>query len=314
MNELYPETTPFNHFLLPVGDSHQLYVEQCGNPKGQPVVFIHGGPGVGCSSNDRRFFNPEKYHIILFDQRGCGRSLPFGSLENNETTLLVADIEKIRLQLNIKKWHVFGGSWGSTLSLAYAQTHPEFVMSLVLRGIFLGRAEDTRWAFEGGGGTRLFPDYWQEFLDALPEGENQTSVKAAYNIMIGDDKVAAEKVAQAWAKWEIRCCTLKPNEEFVAALTDDDSCWTLSRHEAHYMAHGCFLTENQLLANCDKIQEIPTVIVHGRYDIICPFDNAWLLHQQLPNSELFSTIAGHASIEPETRHQLINATNKMLNL
>jgi len=314
MNELYPETTPFNHFLLPVGDSHQLYVEQCGNPKGQPVVFIHGGPGVGCSSNDRRFFNPEKYHIILFDQRGCGRSLPFGSLENNETTLLVADIEKIRLQLNIEKWHVFGGSWGSTLSLAYAQTHPEFVMSLVLRGIFLGRAEDTRWAFEGGGGTRLFPDYWQEFLDALPEGENQTSVKAAYNIMIGDDKVAAEKVAQAWAKWEIRCCTLKPNEEFVAALTDDDSCWTLSRHEAHYMAHGCFLTENQLLANCDKIQEIPTVIVHGRYDIICPFDNAWLLHQQLPNSELFSTIAGHASIEPETRHQLINATNKMLNL
>jgi len=181
MNELYPEISPFNHFLLPVGDSHQLYVEQCGNPNGQPVVFIHGGPGVGSSFNDRRFFNPEKYHIILFDQRGCGRSLPFGSLENNETTLLVADIEKIRLQLNIEKWHVFGGSWGSTLSLAYAQTHPEFVSSLVLRGIFLGRAEDTRWAFEGGGGTRLFPDYWQEFLDALPEGENQTSVKAAYD-------------------------------------------------------------------------------------------------------------------------------------
>jgi len=132
--------------------------------------------------------------------------------------------------------------------------------------------------------------------------------------MIGNDKVAAEKVAQAWAKWEIRCCTLKPNEEFVEALTDDDSCWTLSRHEAHYMAHGCFLSENQLLANCDKIQDIPMVIVHGRYDIVCPFDNAWLLHQQLPNSELFSTIAGHASIEPETRHQLINATNKMLNL
>jgi len=313
MNELYPEIAPFNQFLLPVDGNHQLYVEQCGNPKGQPVVFIHGGPGAGCSSNDRRFFNPEKYHIILFDQRGCGRSLPFGSLENNETSFLVEDLEKIRLKLTIKKWHVFGGSWGSTLSLAYAQTHPSSVNSLILRGIFLGREEDTRWAFEGGGGTRIFPDYWQEYLDALPEGENQTSVKTAYNIMIGDDKAAAEKVAQAWAKWEIRCCTLEPNEEFVAALTGDDSCWTLSRHEAHYMAHGCFLSENQLLANCNKIKDIPMVIVHGRYDIVCPFDNAWLLHQQLPHSELFSTIAGHASIEPETRHQLINATNKMLN-
>jgi proline iminopeptidase len=314
MNELYPEITPFDHFLLPVDDHHQLYVELCGNPNGQPVVFIHGGPGAGCSTNDRRFFNPEKYLIILFDQRGCGRSLPFGSLEDNETRFLIADLEKIRLKLTIEKWHIFGGSWGSTLSLAYAQTHPKSVSSLVLRGIFLGRAEDTRWAFEGGGGTRIFPDYWQEYLDALPEGENQTSVKAAYNIMIGQDKEAAKKVAQAWAKWEIRCCTLEPNEEFVAALTGDDSCWTLSRHEAHYMAHGCFLSENQLLENCDKIIDIPMVIVHGRYDIVCPFDNAWLLHQKLPNSELFSTIAGHASIEPETRHQLINATDKMLSL
>jgi proline iminopeptidase len=314
MNELYPEITPFDHFLLPVGDKHLLYVEQCGNPKGQPVVFIHGGPGAGSSANDRRFFDPEKYLIILLDQRGCGRSLPFGSLENNETSFLVTDIETIRLHLNIKKWHVFGGSWGSTLALAYAQTHPTSVISLVLRGIFLGRPEDTRWAFEGGGGTRIFPDYWQEYLQALPAGENQTSAKIAYDIMIGNDKVAAEKVAQAWAKWEIRCCTLKPNEEFVAALTGDDSCWILSRHEAHYMVHGCFLSENQLLDNCDKIQDIPTTIVHGRYDIVCPFDNAWLLHKKLPNSELFSTIAGHASIEPETRHQLVNATNNMLKL
>jgi proline iminopeptidase len=314
MNELYPEITPFDHFLLPVGNAHQLYVEQCGNPKGQPVVFIHGGPGAGCSANDRRFFDPEKYHIILFDQRGCGRSLPFGSLDNNETDLLVADIEKIRQHLTIKKWHVFGGSWGSTLALVYAQTHPDSVISLVLRGIFLGRPEDTRWAFEGGGATRIFPDYWQEYLSALPDGESQTSAKTAYDIMIGSDKVAAEKVAQAWAKWEIRCCTLKPNEEFVAALTGDDSCWTLSRHEAHYMVHGCFLTENQILENCDKIQDIPMAIIHGRYDIICPFDNAWLLHQQLPRSVLFSTTSGHASIEPETKHQLINATQKMLNL
>jgi len=315
MNELYPEITPFNHFLLDVGQQHQLYIEQCGNPQGQPVLFIHGGPGLGCSTNDRRFFDPEKYHIILFDQRGCGRSLPFGSLEDNETTLLVSDIEKIRQNLNIKQWHVFGGSWGSTLALVYAQKHPVSVLSLVLRGIYLARPEDTQWSFASGGSTRIFADYWQEYLDALPDGENQTSVKVAYNILIGEDKVAAEKVAQAWAKWEIRCCTLEPNEEFVTASTGDDNCWTLARHEAHYMVHDCFLTDNQILANCDNIQEIPTVIVHGRYDIVCPFDNAWLLHQKLPNSTfVVSKTAGHASIEPETKHHLINATNKMLSL
>jgi len=313
MNKLFAEITPFNEFLLNVGDGHQLYIEQCGNPKGQPVLFIHGGPGAGCSITDRRFFDPEKYHIILFDQRGCGRSTPHGSLKSNETTILVDDIEKIRQHLAINKWHVFGGSWGSTLALVYAQTHPTFVASLVLRGIFLARPKDTQWAFSGGGSTRIFADYWQEYLDALPDGENQTGVKAAYEIMIGEDKIAAEKVAQAWAKWEIRCCTLEPNEEFVTALTGDDSCWTLARHEAHYMAHDCFLTENQILANCTAIANIPTIIVHGRYDIICPFDNALLLHQALPKSELvISKTAGHASIEPETTHHLLNATNKVL--
>jgi len=159
MNDLYPEIEPFNHFLLPVEGEHQLYVEQCGNPNGQPVVFIHGGPGAGCSTNDRRFFDPEKYHIILFDQRGCGRSQPFGSLVQNETAFLVTDLETIRQQLKIKQWHVFGGSWGSTLALVYAQTHSTSVLSLVLRGIFLGRTEDTLWAFNGGGGTRIFADY-----------------------------------------------------------------------------------------------------------------------------------------------------------
>jgi len=314
MNDFFPEVMPFHHEMLPVDETHLLYIEQCGAPDGQPVVFIHGGPGAGCSANDRRFFDPEKYRIILFDQRGCGRSKPFGSLEKNETSYLVSDLEKIRTHLGIDMWHVFGGSWGSTLSLVYAQTHPHVIKSLVLRGIFLGRSQDTQWTFESGGGTRIFADYWQEYLDCLPDGENQQSVKAAYDIMIGDDKAAAEKVAQAWAKWEIRCCTLEPNEAFVAALTGDDNCWTLSRHEAHYMVHDCFLTDNQILTNCDKISDIPTVIVHGRYDIVCPFDNAWLLHQQLPHSELVTTIAGHASIEPNTRDQLITATNKMLTL
>lgn len=314
MTELYPEIEPFNHFLLPVDEEHQLYVEQCGNPNGQPVLFIHGGPGAGCSTNDRRFFDPEHYHIILFDQRGCGRSKPHGSLNNNQTEHLVADIELIRSHLSIEKWHVFGGSWGSTLSLVYAQSHPNSVKSLVLRGIFLGRPEDTQWAFASGGGTRIFADYWQNYLSALPSGEKQTNVKVAYDIMVGEDKEAAEKLAKAWAEWEIRCCTMEPNEEFVKAATSDESCWTLARHEAHYMVHDCFLSENQILANCEQIKEIPTIIVHGRYDIVCPFDNAWLLHNALPKSELFISIAGHASIEPDTKRHLLAATNKMLAL
>jgi len=313
MNQLFPAIQPYHHELFAVGDGHEIYIEQCGNPKGEPVLFIHGGPGAGCSENDRRFFDPEKYHIILFDQRGCGRSKPFGTLHRNETSYLVEDIEKIRSHLNISQWHVFGGSWGSTLALVYAQSNPKAIKSMVLRGIFLGRKEDTQWAFENGGGTRIFADYWQEFLACLPRSEHKNSIKAAYDIMIGDDKALAEKVAQAWAKWEIRCCTLEPNEAFLQAATGDDSCWTLSRHEAHFMVNDCFLSENQIIKNCEAIRHIPMTIVHGRYDIVCPFDNAWLLHQQLPKSQLvISKTAGHASIEPETMHHLITATNALV--
>jgi proline iminopeptidase len=318
MNEFYPEIEPYNHFLLDVGDDHQVYVEECGNPQSQnTVIFVHGGPGGGCSKNDRRFFDPQLYRIVLFDQRGCGRSLPHGELANNETNDLVADIEQIRQQLGINQWHVFGGSWGSTLGLVYAQTHPESVISLVLRGIFLGRTKDTLWTFtDGGGAARIFPDYWQDYLDALPEGQSQPSVNAAYEIMTGDDKAAAMKVARAWSIWEIRCCTLQTNTAFLALMAEDDeSCWTLARHEAHYMVHDCFLTDNQILSNCHKISHIPTTIIHGRYDIVCPFDNAWLLHQQLPKSTLITSEAsGHASIETQTKHHLIEATDKMARL
>ena len=314
MNDFYPEIEPYMSRLLEVEHGHQLYIEQCGNPNGQPVIFIHGGPGGGCSSNDRRFFDPDKYRIILFDQRGCGRSKPHGSLEFNETKYLVEDIEKIRTELNIDKWHVFGGSWGSTLGLVYAETNPNVVLSLVLRGIFLGRPQDTLWTFTGGGAIRIFPDYWQNYLDALPEGETQSSVDLAYELMMGDDKELALRVARAWSEWEIRCCTLKPSEEFLKAATEDDeSCWTLARHECHFMKYDCFLTDNQILNNADKLKNIPTTIVHGRYDIVCPFDNAWLLHQAIPHSKLvISETAGHASVEVETKHHLINATRQML--
>ncbi len=313
MHDFYPEIAPYQHELLNVGDGHQIYIEQSGNPDGQPVLFIHGGPGAGCSTNDRRFFDPAVYRIVLFDQRGCGRSLPHGELQHNETHHLVADIEQIRNHLDIRQWHVFGGSWGATLSLVYAQNHPTSVTSLVLRGIFLGRSQDTLWTFSGGGASRIFPDYWQQYLNALPEGKNQSSVSTAHEIMLGDDKAAAMKVARAWSLWEIRCCTLQPNKDFIAAMAEsDESCWTLARHEAHYMMNDCFLSDNEILANCDKIAQIPTVIVHGRYDIVCPFDNAWALHQQLPQSRLvISETAGHASAETETKSHLIEATRAM---
>ncbi len=315
MNEFYPEIEPYNNFLLSVDQQHQIYVEECGNPNGQAILFIHGGPGGGCSTNDRRFFDPEKYRIILFDQRGCGRSLPHGCLDNNETNFLVSDIEQIREKLAIDSWHVFGGSWGSTLALVYAQAHPQMVNSLILRGIFLGREQDTNWTFSGGGAKRIYPDFWQEYLDALPEGEQDGSVQTAYNIMVGDDKALAMKVAKAWSIWEIRCCTLIPDQAFVDAATGDESAWTLARHEAHFMVNDCFLTDNQILVNCDKIKDIPTTIVHGRYDIVCPFDNAWQLHQELPNSILItSEAAGHASVETNTKHHLIEATKTMLHI
>lgn len=315
MNQLFPEISPFNSEHLSVGDGHQIYIEQCGNPQGQPVVFIHGGPGAGCSITDRRFFDPERYHIILLDQRGCGRSVPFGSLANNNTETLVADLERVRIHLAIDNWHVFGGSWGSTLSLVYAQTHPDSVKSLVLRGVFLAREKDNEWTFDHGGGTRIYADYWQAYIDALPIKTKKGNIALAYDLMIGEDKELAHQVAKAWAKWEISCCTLVPNEAFLNESTSDEKCWTLARHEAHFLHHGCFLEDNQILNNCHLIADIPTTIVHGRYDIVCPFDNGWLLHQALPKSTLvISQTAGHASIEPETIHHLINATNAMLDL
>lgn len=314
MNDFYPVIEPFNHFMLDVGEGHQVYVEQCGNPNGEPVVFLHGGPGGGCSANDRRFFDPDQYHIILFDQRGCGRSLPHGELIGNDTTRLVDDINTIREHLNIKKWHVFGGSWGSTLALVYAQTYSKDVNSLVLRGIFLARPEDSDWTFNGKGAHRLFPDHHQDLLSVLPNGTTDV-IESAYAILIGDDKAAAMAVARQWSLFEFRCSTLLPNEAFVTSKADDKTCWTLARHEAHFMVNDCFLTDNQILNNCDAIADIPAIIVHGRYDVVCPFDQAWLLNKKLPKSELWvSEAAGHASSEVETRDKLISATKKMLSI
>ena len=315
MKDFYPRIEPYQHSLLDVGEGHQLYIEQCGNPHGQPVVFIHGGPGGGSSNNDRRFFDPKCYRIIVYDQRGCGRSVPHGRLKHNDSARLIEDLNRIRKYLGVDRWHVFGGSWGSTLALIYAQAYPQQVRSMVLRGIFLGRPEDAQWLFESGGAERLFPDYYQQFLQALPQSTHSNIITGAHRIMTGDDRDAAMAVARAWSLWEIRCATLQPDEAYIAANTDDLSCWTMARHEAHFMANHCFLDNNQILYNCHKIVHLPCTIVHGRYDIVCPFNQAWLLQRELPLSELIiSETAGHASGEPETKDKLLAATNKMLSL
>lgn len=313
LTEFYPEIEPFDSFMLAVGDGHELFVERSGNPNGQPVIFLHGGPGGGCGPNDRRFFDPEIYHIIIFDQRGCGRSLPHGSLEHNDTKALVADIEAIRVKLNIEKWHVFGGSWGSTLALVYAQAHPDQTLSLALRGIFLARPQNAHWLFGGGGASEIFPDHWQEYTNVLTQYTDEISIESAHKILVGDDKVAANAVAKAWTLWEINSCSLLPNPEFLEEVeTDPAFCWTLARHEAHYMVNNCFLTPTQIIDDCAKIKHIPTVIVHGRYDIVCTLENAHTLMKHLDNAQLIiSQTAGHASSEPETRHHLINATKKL---
>jgi proline iminopeptidase len=315
MTDFFPEITPYDHFLLDVGQSHHVYVEQCGNPNGTPVLFVHGGPGGGCSENDRRFFDPEQYRIILFDQRGCGRSIPHGLLEDNTTSKLIADMELIRQHLKVERWHLFGGSWGSTLALAYAQDHAGVVESLVLRGIFLARPQDIQWTFSGGGASRVFPDYWAEFVSAFPDPTVTDFVGEGYRLMTGDDKALARKIAKAWARWEISCCTLIPNEEFLAANLSEEHCWTMARHEAHYMKYQCFLDTNQLLDNCANINDIPIAIVHGRYDMVCPIDNALALHKALPHSELHvAQDSGHASAEESTRSLLIQATQRMLTI
>jgi len=310
--DLYPEIQPYRHQLLAVDDLHQVYVEECGNPNGVPILFVHGGPGGGCSMRDRRFFDPKHFRIVLFDQRGCGRSLPHGELEANTTDHLVEDIETIRKALNIPRWHLFGGSWGSTLSLVYAEAHPDKILSLTLRGIWLARQQDADWAFNAGGAHRIFPEMWAELVRAVRPAPNESVIERAYAIMTSDDDRRARAVAKAWARWEISACTLQPNAQYLAEATGDNEAWTLARHEAHFMVNHCFIPPNHILKNASRLASIPTTIVHGRYDMVCPVDQAFLLAEAMPHARLVVTDnAGHASAEPKTLAALVTATNAL---
>ncbi|TVP92668.1 MAG: prolyl aminopeptidase [Pseudomonadaceae bacterium] len=311
MQLLYPEIKPYARHELAVEEPHVLYVDESGDPDGLPVVFIHGGPGAGCDSLSRRFFDPSLYRIITFDQRGAGRSTPHGSLENNTTAHLVADLEALREHLGIQQWVLFGGSWGSTLALAYAQTHPERVLGMVLRGIFLCRASDIHWFYQDGA-SRVFPDYWEDYLALIPAEERDDLVAAYYRRLTGDDEICRMHAAKAWSTWEGRCATLRPSSKVVERFSEARRAYALARIECHYFQHQSFLEPDQLLSNMHKIAHIPGVIVHGRYDMVCPLDNALAVHQRWPVSELqIIRDAGHAASEPGIADALVRATEAM---
>lgn len=305
---LYPAIEPYKHDFLPVSDGHNIYWEECGNPDGLPVIFLHGGPGAGCSPHDRRFFDPAFYRIILIDQRGCGRSQPHLSLESNTTWHLINDIEVLRNYLQIKKWVVFGGSWGSTLALVYAESYPASCYELVLRGIFLGREKDIQWYLNG---TReIYPDYWFRFQNFLPKEEQGDLLGSYYNRVTNSDEEISVPAAKSFCLFEFSCANLIPNQSIMRALENKDFSLSFARAECHYFYNKCFLDENYILENISKISHIPIVIVHGRYDILCPLSQAHLLAESHGNTKLnIIEGAGHSFSEFSIAEALINEMN-----
>ena len=309
MAGLFPEIEPYDSGHLRVDSVHSVYFEQCGNPEGKPAIFVHGGPGGGSSSVHRRFWDPAVYRIILFDQRGCGRSTPHAELRNNTTWDLVEDMERIRAHLGIERWQLFGGSWGSTLALAYAQQVPERVTEMVLRGVFLLRRREIEWYYQEGA-SRIFPEAWQKYLEPIPEDERDDMVGAYYRRLTSSDRTERIRAARAWSMWEGSTSRLVPDPELIKRTGDKRFAEAFARIECHYFINGGFFQEdNHLLQNAHRIQHIPTVIVQGRYDIVCPPESAYQLHQAHPNSTLIiAPKSGHSALEPEITTHLIAAT------
>ena len=311
MRSLYPEIEPYDSGMLQVDDRHTLYWEQCGNPDGKPVVMLHGGPGGGCSPKMRQFHDPSKYRIVLFDQRGSGRSTPHADLVDNTTWHLVADIETLREKLGIDKWQVFGGSWGSTLALAYAQTHPHRVTELVLRGIFMLRRWELEWFYQEGA-SRLFPEAWEQYLAAIPPVERHDLISAYHRRLTSEDEATRLAAARAWSVWEGATSFLHYDPDFTAAHEEPEFALAYARIENHYFVHsGFFEADDQLLRDAARIAHIPGVIVHGRYDVVCPVRNAWDLHKAWPQAQLVITPAsGHSAFEAENVDALVTATDR----
>lgn len=310
---LYPPLKPYSTGFLRVSDVHEIYFEESGNPRGKPVVFLHGGPGAGTDAKMRSFFDPLRYRIVLCDQRGCGKSRPHASLHDNTTWHLVADIEHLREHLGIERWQVFGGSWGSTLALAYAEAHPDRVTELVLRGIFLLRRWELDWFYQSSGGAAaLYPDLWEHYIEPIPEAERSDLIRAYYTRLTSEDPRVLGRAARAWSVWEGATSFLRANPDYVARFQEDDYAAAFARIECHYFINGGFLrSDNQLIEEVGKIRHIPAVIVQGRYDVICPMRSAWDLHRAWPEADLrIVPDAGHSAFEPGNLHELVSATDR----
>ncbi len=308
---LYPAIEPFDQGFLQVSPLHRIYYEQCGNPNGKPAVFLHGGPGGGASVKSRRFFDPARYRIVLLDQRGAGRSTPYAELDENTTWDLIADLEVLRKHLAIQQWLVFGGSWGSTLALAYAQTHPHAVSALVLRGIFMLRRWELEWFYQKGADA-IYPDAWGKFIAEIPTGERGDLISAYYRRLTHDDIAVRQRAALAWSIWEGSTSYLQSDADYVALTASAEFAMAFARIECHYFVNGGFFErDDQLLANIDRIRHIPAVIVQGRYDVVCPMRSAWDLHRAWPEAELkIVTTAGHSAFEIDNTRELVAAMDR----
>jgi len=315
MKELYPALEPYQTERLQVSDLHNLYLEQAGNPDGKPVIFLHGGPGGGIDPVYRQYFDPKQWRIVLFDQRGCGQSIPHAELRQNTTWDLVSDIEQIRQHLGIDRWMVFGGSWGSSLALAYSQMHPASCLGLILRGIFLLRQKELRWFYQEGA-SYLFPDAWENYLAPIPVAERTDLITAYYRRLTSSDIELRTAAARAWSVWEASTSKLLLDPSLQQKLGETHFAEAFARIECHYFVNKGFLkTENQLLQNCDQIRHLPIVIVQGRYDVVCPMISAWELHQALPEAELIVVPdSGHSMTEPGIRDALLETTDRFVRL
>lgn len=313
MQPMYPAIKTYATHTLAVDDTHTLYIEECGNPEGKPVIILHSGPGAGCEKYHRRFFDPERYRIILFDQRGSGRSKPHASLVNNTTQHLIEDIETIREHFGLDRMRLFGGAWGSTLALLYAQAYPQNVSGLILHRVFLAREKDINWFYQPGRASEVFPDHFESFIKAIPEAERGDLIKAYAKRLSGNDELKRMSAAKAWSLWQAHCSSLNPHNDILEHFKEPHFATALAMIETHYFVNNCFIENNQILDNVRRIRHIPMFIVHGRYDMVCPLENAWSLHTACPSSELMVVRdAGHSIREPGIIDALIIASKNCL--
>jgi len=310
VREAYPPLEPYNTGMLDVGDGHEIYWELCGNPVGKPAVFLHGGPGAGCTADNRRLFDPDRYSVLLFDQRGCGRSAPRGQLEANTTWHLVDDIELLRTTFEVDRWLVLGSSWGSALALAYAETHPERASEMILSGVFTLRRSELLWYYQDGA-SWLFPDRWRQFIEPIPLEERGELISAYHKRLNAEEEAIRLEAARAWSRWQAETIRLLPDKALRKTFSEDDFALTLARIENHYFMHRGFFRDAQLLRSAHRIRNIPGVIIQGRYDIVTPARTAWDLHRAWPEAELHVVDdAGHALNEPGILDRMIEATDR----